>query len=357
MPEKPYIGRARQLEVNLDTNPVQIMVDELGKQRKKEAELREALNFAQLDHLTGLDGRGKFFESLEIELQKIRPLLLAKSFEDVRAKLENVNLCVTAIDVAYLNKFNEDREINPVSHVAGDELLVATATEFKGLPNAKGYRVGGDEFNTVQKMSATNSESQVRQLRQDFRNNAYFPNSDLPPNINCGTASLIEAVEIFYRLMPDQQDRQAFIEREGRGEGLNYVADLLKNVADMRATIQKNIERLNLMVELKIKEKELLKARRRKKPFVPLSEADQIYTRNLKWIRKGMGRFSESTLDVLVDTKQNDPENYEDTFNTLVSGELEGIAQRDDDKIDSKTKILLSEIALRPYQAVMPTGK
>lgn len=349
------LGPNRQIA--MDENPTQRLVDELARERAKTTQMQEQLKFAQRDHLTELDGRGGFFETLEIELERIKRLLVAKNFEDVRAKVEKIDLCVTAVDVAYLNKFNEDREINPVSHKAGDQLLIATAAEFKGIAHATGYRVGGDEFAIIQRTNTSAAERQVRQLRKDFRSNAHFPASDLPPDINCGTASLVEAVEIFYLLMPEQEDRRAFLDREARGEGLNFIADLLKSIADMRATIQKNIERLNLMVDLMIAEKTLLQSRRRKRPFVPLSEAEQKYTRNLKWIKKGMGRFSESTLALLVDTKTDGPETYKDTFDSIVSAELVGIAQREDGNIEPKKRNLISEIALRPYQAAMPIGK
>lgn len=344
-PERNYIGAERQLPLH-DKHPNQVMIEAMESERNVNLKLKQKLEFAHRDPLTQLEGRGAMFKNLEAEIQKYRYLLVAENFSDVSDQLDRINLSVTIADLAYLTKFNEDKKISPIAHKAGDEVLREVAKRLLRITEGAPYRIGGDEFAIVHKRSFTEALPQVDIAKHNVQNEIILPNSDLPTSINCGTVGFKEAVEVFYNLFPDRESREHFLRGEARGEGFNYIADIFKDIADVRVFIEKITERVNLMVDLFIKEKILIKEKRRKSK-TPLSDDEKVYSRNLPWIKKGLGRISETTISDLADLKQENEADYLDELQRIIAIECVNVQKREGAQKMPQRDALITSVAER----------
>lgn len=297
----------------------------------------------KIDPRTGLERERRYYENLNqkieaiLENPEIAQVLEKDSLsEEEWQKLDEVTLSVTASDLGYLSKYNEDPEITEHygEHAGGDAILAETGKVIQLADSAKrdispkldiatrGYRVGGDEFAMIHERV----KEDAKRVALEFslkQAEIKIKGSDLPPMINCGTASFREAVEVFVAAMAKEERVDLTPEDKAK-----KIQELLTSIADRRSKVAKGIERLTTMTRLLAKEPEKFK-------------------RNHRWLQKGAFGMVENDFSSLV-ALFDSPEEMEKTIRDMVKEKLEVDTKRENDQ-ELKERAIIVEISDRDF--------
>lgn len=271
----------------------------------------------KIDPRTGLERERRYYENLNqkieaiLENTEIAQVLEKDSLAEADLqKLDAVPLSVTAADLGYLSKYNEDPEITKYygEHAGGDAILAETGQVIQQADTTKrdirpkldmetrGYRVGGDEFTMIHERV----KEEAKQVALEFtlkQGEIKIKGADLPPMINCGTASLREAVEAFVAVISKEERQDLTSEEKAK-----KIQKLLTSIADRRSKVAKGIERLTTMTRLLVKDPEK-------------------FRRNHRWLQKGAFGMVENDFAELI--KLVDSPEAEKAIRDLVKKKLE----------------------------------
>lgn len=297
----------------------------------------------RIDPRTGLERERRYYETVNSKIEQIikerglGALLLKDSLSDEDLRLlDEIPLSATAADLGYLSKYNEDPEITKYygEHVGGDTILQETGAIIQKADRSKrdlvpkldaetrGYRVGGDEFAMVHDKTKDAAKQVVLEfaLKQE---EIKIKGADLPPVINCGTASLREAVEAFIAAVPSS-------ERQELGEQMaaKKIQELLTSIADRRAKVAKGIERLTTMAKL-------------------MAEDPEKFRRNHRWLQKGAFGMVEQEFGELV-ALISSPEEMRKAVQALVKEKLEVEQSQEEDR-RLKERAVIVDISDRDF--------
>ncbi len=336
--ESVLAERLRQLEAAFEAEKAR-----LAALQAENNELKQENWELKIDPRTGLERERRYYENLNKKIEELlknseMALIFEKdslSEEDLQ-KLDTLPLSVTAADLGYLSKYNEDPEITEYygEHKGGDAILEETGKVIQQADSTKrdiqpkldmetrGYRVGGDEFAMIHERI----KEEAKQVALEFtlkQGEIKIKGADLPPMINCGTASLREAVEAFVAAIP-QGERQEFTAQERSKK----IQELLTSIADRRSKVAKGIERLTTMTRL-------------------LAKDSEKFRRNHRWLQKGAFGMVESDFDGLLEFVAS-PEAMEKAVRDLVKEKLEVQNRREDDQ-RLKERVIIVEISDRDF--------
>ncbi len=297
----------------------------------------------KIDPRTGLERERRYYESLNKKIEEIiSDPELADTLEqdslDARdlEKLGAVALSVTAADLGYLSKYNEDPEIaeHYGEHGGGDKILQETGRIIQSSdpkkraikpeldPQTSGYRVGGDEFAMIHELAKDKAKEVAREftLKQA---GIEIKGADLSPAINCGTAGFRDGVEAFVAAFSKEERQELTAEEKAK-----KIQHLLTSIADRRSKVAKGMERLAAMTMLLAKEPEK-------------------FRRNHKWMQKGAFGMVEGDFVGLIKLV-GAPEKMEKAVRDLVKEKLEVQNRREDDQ-RLKERAIIVEISDREF--------
>lgn len=341
--EESRLESVAQKELRLLKAELEAEKSRLAALEAENDELKQENWELKIDPRTGLERERRYYENLN---QKIEAILenpeIAQALEkdslseEEWQKLDDVALSVTAADLGYLSKYNEDPEITEHygEHAGGDAILAETGKVIQLADSAKrdispkldietrGYRVGGDEFAMIHERV----KEDAKRVALEFslkQAEIKIKGSDLPPMINCGTASFREAVEVFVAAMA-KEERVDLTPKDKAKK----IQELLTSIADRRSKVAKGIERLTTMTRLLTKEPEKFK-------------------RNHRWLQKGAFGMVENDFSSLV-ALFDSPEEMEKTIRDMVKEKLEVDTKREDDQ-KLRERAIIVEISDRDF--------
>lgn len=259
--------------------------------RTREGELLEAMT----DSVTGLRGRVWMYRALNRSVERALTAAGCADLEHATDTDAALRACdgealrtagpsVLMADVAYLGF------VNLAGHAAGDILLkgVGDAARRAGsapvdLPDRESadapvtfYRHGGDEFGAL--LRGTGGD--VRETAAAFR--TAVAATDMPslasrglsPNVDVGIAHTGEGIEALRLLVANGVDVPS-------GERVGKIADFTVAIADRRASIQKGVDRIRMLVRF-----------RREHP--------EEYAKIVPALRKGAYGIDDATVDAFM---------------------------------------------------------
>lgn len=341
--EKESVESAEQMELRLLKAELEAEKSRLAAMESENNELKQENWELKIDPRTGLERERRYYENLNKKIEELLgspeiASVFEKDFlsEEDFQKLDAVPLSVTAADLGYLSKYNEDPEITEYygEHKGGDMILEETGKVIQQADMAKrdiaprldletrGYRVGGDEFAMIHERV----KEEAKQVALEFtlkQGEIKIKGADLPPMINCGTASLREAVEVFVAAIP-QEERQGFTAQEKSKK----IQELLTSIADRRSKVAKGIERLTTMTRL-------------------LAREPEKFERNHRWLQKGAFGMVENDFAELL-TLADSPEAMQEAVRDIVKEKLEVQVRREDDQV-LKERAIIVEISDRDF--------
>lgn len=341
--EKETVESAEQRELRLLKAELEASKARLAALESENDGLKQENWELKIDPRTGLERERRYYENLN---KKIEELLAGPEMAQIFEKdslsqedlqmLDAVPLSVTAADLGYLSKYNEDPEITEYygEHKGGDAILEETGRVIQQTDMAKrdiapkldmetrGYRVGGDEFAMIHERT----KEEARQVALEFalkQGEIKIKGADLPPMINCGTASLREAVEVFIAAVPQEERRASTAQEKSK-----KIQELLTSIADRRSKIAKGIERLTTMTRL-------------------LAREPEKFERNHRWLQKGAFGMVEQDFASLLELVDS-PDDMEKAVRDFVKEKLEVQTRREDDQ-RLKERAIIVEIADRDF--------
>jgi GGDEF domain-containing protein len=288
------------------------LAEQVKKLEQEKLELKARLKEAITDPVTGLERRSGLFEDIHDELMEILSAEELNNLEtltgqdlvkflDTLITNEQISkrpLCLMMSDVAYLSLANKSGLEGGDSLLAGigdaarslgspEIKLKEEMTEDEKKPIVKFFRHGGDEITAIVRLPL----DQANKKLDDFANQVEgvkgikdFEDNNLKPHIDFGVAHLLDAVMVFQNIAADPE-LQEDIPPSSR---LKSIENIWMQIAEIEATIKKNMERITLLTELKINNPEL-------------------YDEVIAYLRKGAQNISDINLDKIISKTQKQP--------------------------------------------------
>lgn len=289
------LDRLKQSEIREEKNK------ELEKKLKKVEKREFGLRF---DQLTNLEHRVGFYERINYKIKSlIKNPNICEIFEqdfihpDDMENLKKLHLTVAMADLAYLTKYNDDPKIRQAVggiYEGGDLILKKTAAligevdrkkqeiKYKLNLNTRGYRLGGDEFGLIIETSLYEADKIIKELKL-VQSEIIIPEADLRPSINIENAHISEGIEVFMKVT-DKKERQKMTTENKTKKIQSY----LTKIADRRVSVQKGVERIELLIGL-------------------LKKDEKKFNRNFKWLQKGAFGLEKKRLIELGKIEKEDP--------------------------------------------------
>lgn len=242
-----------------------------GDIARRQAEVRLALEQSKRDQLTGLYGRGMYFEQLEHALKKGMPQT------------------VLSVDMAFLKFFDKEggTKTGDAAIEAAGRILDAAKREMglsKGVA-VEAYRVGGDEFALLVQSADPQVTYEISRLLQRLSQetvgeipsmsgaaDTYHPES-LQFNVGGYTISSLDdfQIELAGMGMPALRGEPGSIER------IRCAADEATHLADARIDSEKSLNRLAFLLgkSLEATQADALKGERRKRLEVLMTYSEK----------------------------------------------------------------------------------
>ena len=149
---------------------------------------------------------------------------------------------------------------------------------------------------------------------------------ELNPGIDIGLSHISEAISAYKQMLNDGSV-------EINGEKLvSDIMDIMVEIADRRAIIQKGMERLNLLVSLK-------------------KDNNNSYGEVIGFLRKGAFNLSDEEIDQLIKDKNNlnnDEEGWRNSLLEKVQQFSEKQAEKEKEKVEGRGRIIKS-VADAPF--------
>lgn len=340
--EKAIAESAEQRELSLLKAELEAAKTLLASLEVENNELKQENWELKIDPRTGLERERRYYENLNqkieaiLENTEIAQVLEKDSLAEADLqKLDAVPLSVTSADLGYLSKYNEDPEITEHygEHAGGDAILTETGKVIQQADTAKrdirpkldtetrGYRVGGDEFAMIHERV----KEEAKQVALEFtlkQGEIKIKGADLPPMINCGTASLREAVEAFVAVITKEERQNLTSEEKAK-----KIQELLTSIADRRSKVAKGIERLTTMTHL-------------------LAREPEKFRRNHRWLQKGAFGMVENDFAELI--KLVDSPEAEKAIRDLVKEKLE-VERNEEEDQKLKERAIVVKISDRDF--------
>jgi len=267
--DKKMIDKLKKenLELQLKNRKLE---EEIGELRKEIAELTEKNFNLRYDSLTGLGLRIEYYRTLNkkieelIEKNKLQLYLEKKDLteEDIK-KLNEIQLHIVHGDIAYLNKYNQDPGITEHygEYGGGDEILRRTGELIQKVDrkkltvqcnlddnlddNIKAFRTGGDEITFLCEGLTKEKVNKIIAKFIENQSKIEIEGADLPPAINCGSASFVEAIEAYIKTFSVEERKEFSLEKQAK-----KIQELFTAIAARRAMIAKGVGHLVLLTEL-----------------------------------------------------------------------------------------------------------
>ncbi|MCC7357087.1 diguanylate cyclase [Candidatus Uhrbacteria bacterium] len=208
---------------------------------RRKAETKLALEESKRDSLTGLYGRGMYFEQLESSLKKGLPQT------------------VLSIDMAFLKFFDKEggSKTGDVAIEAAGRILDVAKREMgkRGL-KTEAYRVGGDEFSMIVESPDPQVSHDISRILQQLSQEKLH---EIPPQVGAADTYHPEALQFnvggYSIASMDQFQKE--LDRMGmppfRGEPnstemIRYLADEVTHLADARIDSEKSLNRMAFLL-------------------------------------------------------------------------------------------------------------
>lgn len=324
--ESPPPSQEKELSLDEQLQQMREEMAQLQQERDRAVEERDLYKGEvvreKVDTHTGLRKRTDFFQNMErtfsgaIEGRLGTGVLehlqradtadeLVPLLQEMQEKLKESEVYVIASDVSFLSLAND--ETSGGSHAEGNRLLAALgeACRAQGSPEItedivdktiKGehqeipfemYRsTGGDEFSGLMRAESSEAvEEQLRRVKESFADTdiEVLSQFDLHPNIDFGYVHISDVVEGYRRFI---EEREKLFKETGEESGIyknkmRTILNIADSIADRRASIQKGIERVGLLMEMK-------------------KDSPEKYERVISFLRKGAFSLSDRKIDNMI---------------------------------------------------------
>jgi len=292
-----------------------------NKQLKQQVEKLMQENWElRFDELTGLERRLVYFTKVNSQIEQtigqesVREILEGDTLSsDDLEKLKMVPLSVTSLDLGYLSKYNEDKEITQHyggGHGGGDEMMRQTGALIQEIrpegqevkPKLKmetsGFRLGGDEVGMIHQLTKEEAKRVVQEFKLKHAE-IKIAGADLPPVINDGTADFSEAVEAFVGVI--SKNERTEMDTEAKYKKLQ---EFMTNIADRRAKRAKAYERIIQMTDL-------------------FKNEPAKFERNFSYLQKGALRLEKEDFEELSQLQKRDSEGFRQEVRRRINQALE----------------------------------
>lgn len=309
------------------------LMEELEQQKAENKRIKTENTELKKDGASGLRRRELLFRTAESDLKEMIPDLLKdielagdkelkeKVSEWDLEKLKDAKFSVLMSDTAYLSLVNDLGG----GHKAGDSLLKnigKVATEEMGSPEVEkedkearfiAYRHGGDEFTGIIRDNLKNAGTLAKELGLKVEKSKIevLEKFGLLPHLDVGVAHLSEGLEAFKELV------LAGVEIPG-GDRMRKIENLLIDIADQRATLDKMKTRIPLLMEL-----------RAKRP--------DAYKDLIDNLRKGAKGTTDEEVDFLL---------QRDNVKEFIRKKLEDVKKKNKEKLEIEQNIV-EKIAMK----------
>lgn len=283
------------------------------RKKDKYIQLQIEILESRINEVMDIEERKWLFKNMDTQLAKFFNVddFNEKSGEETLAIILNHNdvnkygdqLHVVMGDVSFLSLANKE------GHANGDELLKNVGSASKEA-KLRAYRHGGDE---VSGLCFGEVEEKLKNFKKLFSQCKKI--HGLEPNIDTGTASLLEALAVFRQLYNNGDEQTQNILSQS---SLKKLEDMWVELADARAFMQKTKDRILLLMDMRhfnIKE----------------------YSEVIGSLRKGADDMSDDEIDTLIEKYQD---KQGEDLSELKIDIFKYIQQKEDIKIQKMAKEL-----------------